>query len=1591
METKDISENSKIIVQLLQSAKSVVPSLSLERMDRFVPGSSDREFVIAITGAMKSGKSTFINALLGSDIMPNENQACTLTTTDILHAAHDQRVLKVFGPDDSEILEGENLSKIFLEDVRKSRLDPANRGFTYQVKHPIKAVEDLPTKSRSFVLIDTPGINEMESAGVSKERIVGVFDQALNRANYLIYVLDFQYYKSSENVEILERIRMVRPDLARSIIFVMNKIDKLSAKDGEVLEAVNQVKRSLEAWGFKDNPIFHISAKLALYGRLIQYDRLLPIHQGEVKELLPTVEANIAGRRVNIQLTPEEASPMLLANSRITDLEDQILKSLYQHQEMEWGAQMRGELASTVEEYVAEMQQELGLLEKSRQVTEGKLSQAYLEQDLTQKIQYACRTVRKEIAFVLEHAKSQKTVFMQKKYNHPSISAPGSTFSGYNYGYSNEAKSSGLAILDDWFSELVEQRTMQIYSYYKDELVFRETSDNFFYKLLDTIRGKLKGLNVVLSRVAEQAPVALKLQPLNELISVMPELLNNYDQAKIDISPVVYKDAVQVNSESKSFLIFFTDTKYSFDISRAVTMTREKLQQALNTYVKKLQTEISEKKYEKFLQQVEKAVEKQLSPLEKDLERLKEDQQALVTRLEGELSDDEKRGQDISKWIERIKHRTYLSAPIHRVQVVPGPLEQIIHLASPHSSIELEAGVYTISERILLQNSMVLRGAGKDQTCIRFEHMGSIETQGSTCFSLENICVEHADNHPAVVSGGIYFSLEQCDFQGARNGEGIGAAVSAATEGYIESCSFERLACGLEISSNSSFVISGCTFKENSLSGVRILETSRVQISDSNFEANSTGALYLGQSAGEIINSCFLSHTIAGVSLDENAEPLLKGNIFSENDIGIRIGGSSKPQIEGNECRKNREAGIIYEINASGTAYSNICSHNEAGIVLRGASSPILEDNECSENQLGIVYSGESTGACRRNRLTKHTANGIEVQDRAQPSLVSNICTDNETGIMVSGPGGILQSNHCDHNRYGGIRIMGTYSADIILNVCEGNLYGIEVTDQAEPNILSNQYLNNIESGLSFTGEASGTASNNVCQGNDVGISLTGNASPLLTTNDCFANRVGIVIDDQSKGKVNHNVIKDSQEAGIAVLSQSSPTVEGNECVQNRYGLLASGKSNASLLENICSENREAGMYLLGQTEAICIKNVCTDNPVGILAGEHARPHFKENHCKTNKIGMLFQDHSGGTIKNNNCNHNEDVGIQTTGKAQPSIIANQCTHNKIGIAALEDSAPVVKRNQLSSNEMVGIQVTHRAAGFVKSNKIEKHAVGILLSGLCTAEVQQNHCTMNRTGIRSEDGNSSAISHNHVYNNDVEGIQIVGGAKPVLEHNQSNENQFGIWIGEEAVPTIFQNKLQRNSVGVYIGGHADAILTENDIMENDQGITFDDASKGTVQANKSTYNHQVGLLLSEQSCTALRDNEFSHNTTGVIVQGKAISVFQRNKVSANQEDGLHVSGDAVIDIMDNHFIANIRHGIFLSGSASGQLKSNEYRENQHYGIYIEGSTAFIQRRNKLRKNGVGLLQGAYWSSKWSLTRSHHKAKKLRKQQKRGRIA
>jgi hypothetical protein len=208
-----------------------------------------------VLGNVKRGKSTLINALLGTRLLPSRVTPATAVLCTLRHAdtlqitAHfgDGRPSAVLSPADLENHFACPLSPI------AQRLAPG--------AYPLAAVDielPWPLLQAGLQVIDTPGLNE------SSERTASI-RAAINAADILFYVLSATEPLSADELETIDGLWR---DGHRTILFVVNYADRVDLEDLPVLR--ERFVRLLGAYGPPDSPLplFLVAARPALLAQV---------------------------------------------------------------------------------------------------------------------------------------------------------------------------------------------------------------------------------------------------------------------------------------------------------------------------------------------------------------------------------------------------------------------------------------------------------------------------------------------------------------------------------------------------------------------------------------------------------------------------------------------------------------------------------------------------------------------------------------------------------------------------------------------------------------------------------------------------------------------------------------------------------------------------------------------------------------------------------------------------------------------------------------------------------------------------------------------------------------------------------------------------------------------------------------------------------------------------------------------------------------------------------------------------------------------------------------------------------------------------
>ncbi|WP_027340210.1 dynamin family protein [Halonatronum saccharophilum] len=231
------------------------------------------EFAISVIATMSSGKSTLINALLGSELMPSKNEACTATIVSIKDNGQGQFKGKVYDKENRLIEE--------VDDVDYEKMEELNSNPEVSL---IELKGNLPFVSSdkiNLVLVDTPGPNNARNSSHRDHTYRIIKEESKPMVLYVLNVAQFATNDDSTLLEeVAEQMKVGGKQSKDRFIFAVNKVDLLDPERGESIEeSLNEVRKYLQEKGIKNPNIFPVSAELAKVIRLNQQGKNLSRNQ----------------------------------------------------------------------------------------------------------------------------------------------------------------------------------------------------------------------------------------------------------------------------------------------------------------------------------------------------------------------------------------------------------------------------------------------------------------------------------------------------------------------------------------------------------------------------------------------------------------------------------------------------------------------------------------------------------------------------------------------------------------------------------------------------------------------------------------------------------------------------------------------------------------------------------------------------------------------------------------------------------------------------------------------------------------------------------------------------------------------------------------------------------------------------------------------------------------------------------------------------------------------------------------------------------------------------------------------------------------
>lgn len=279
-------EYQKELAQVLEGASEVTSRLNMSKEKELAQLSKKVQsdtFKIMVTGTFKNGKSTFINALIGEEILPAYARPCTAVINEVKYGTEKRAVL-YFREKLPDPLPNELADKAVrhMEQYKGRKIPPLEIPYDeikdyvvipmgadekqMKLQSPYEKVElfyPLEILKNGVEVIDSPGLNEDET----RTRVTMEY---LQKVDAILYVLNANAICAGDEM------KFVKNDLydkkIEDVFFVVNKFDQIAQR--EQLEIRQYAEIKLKEI-YPQPELFCLSAINALDGRLDKDDSLL--------------------------------------------------------------------------------------------------------------------------------------------------------------------------------------------------------------------------------------------------------------------------------------------------------------------------------------------------------------------------------------------------------------------------------------------------------------------------------------------------------------------------------------------------------------------------------------------------------------------------------------------------------------------------------------------------------------------------------------------------------------------------------------------------------------------------------------------------------------------------------------------------------------------------------------------------------------------------------------------------------------------------------------------------------------------------------------------------------------------------------------------------------------------------------------------------------------------------------------------------------------------------------------------------------------------------------------------------------------------
>lgn len=234
-------------------------------------------FNIAVVATMSSGKSTFVNALLGNEIFPEANTACTAKITSVYDNDNFKRIAGLVMKNGNILQTSNNLNN---DDLIKWNRDKNIDRIILEGN-----LDNISNKNKIVAVHDTPGTN---FSGDNTHHDITFDFLTKNKMNAVIFIANAEHLATTDEFQLLtELYEKIVKKQKNKVIFVINKSDSIDSDKEKVSDYCKKLRDEIVSIGFNPKSIIiPISAKSARLFKMAIKGKSLNFTQKEKNDFM---------------------------------------------------------------------------------------------------------------------------------------------------------------------------------------------------------------------------------------------------------------------------------------------------------------------------------------------------------------------------------------------------------------------------------------------------------------------------------------------------------------------------------------------------------------------------------------------------------------------------------------------------------------------------------------------------------------------------------------------------------------------------------------------------------------------------------------------------------------------------------------------------------------------------------------------------------------------------------------------------------------------------------------------------------------------------------------------------------------------------------------------------------------------------------------------------------------------------------------------------------------------------------------------------------------------------------------------------------